>query len=111
MDTAQLPIKQKPKLVHYTHFGTDTWGVRDGRNGGESPFGPVGVTREEAEAWLADPVRVIAVAVLQDHSRSYTAYNQAGNPRCRCGAPSPSEDHIADMLAARLALAGLTRDG
>lgn len=110
MTTANLPIRQQPKLIHYTAFGADTWGVRDGCDGRSGPFGPTGVTRGEAEAWLADPVRLVVVATLQDHHEAYgpDSYNDAGCRRCICGAEWPSDDHKADMIAGRLSAAGLT---
>lgn len=103
----RLPIRQRPGLVSGPN---DKWDVRDRALGRSGPFGPSGVSRAEAEAWMADPVRVVVVAVLQDHGEAYgtDSFNSWGTRRCRCGVESPTEAHLADMIAERLAAAGLT---
>jgi hypothetical protein len=107
MDIANLPIRQRPQIL--PDYG-GSWMVRDTLNGREAPFGPVGVSREEAQAWLADPVRVTIVGTLQDHHPSYTSYDDYGNRPCICGEKNIGswERHQADMISDRLNAAGLT---
>lgn len=103
-------IKQRPAILP----DGDKWMVRDigeaTRGAGtNSPFGPVNVSREEAEAWLADGVRVIVVAVLKDHTESYGKWDDYGNHPCRCGEKNivSWDCHHADMIADRLHAAGI----
>lgn len=100
-----LPVRQNPRIIAHPD---GTYDIRD-ENGG--PFGPTGVTQQQAEQWLNDPVKVIVAATLQDHSKDYARIlspNSAGERRCRCGADWADDTHLADMISARLSAAGLT---
>ena len=78
------------------------WCVRDERGG---PCGPSDVTREEAEAWMADPIRVVVAEALRDHVPDFGRrhpLNEAGQRRCACGAEWADNVHHADVIAERL---------